>query len=59
MRSMAQAWARHRSRSLTSYDGAVPVFGHELWQAAHQSPFILADAEDAVDTGHASLDFGF
>ncbi|OZC87740.1 ATP-binding protein [Rhodococcus sp. 05-340-1] len=41
------------------YPYFLQVFGHELWQAAQQSPFTLADAEDAVDTGHASLDSGF
>ena len=41
------------------YPYFLQVFGHELWAAAQQSPFTLADAEDAVDTGHASLNAGF
>lgn len=41
------------------YPYFLQVFGHELWAAAQQSPFTLTDAEDAVDTGHASLDAGF
>ncbi len=41
------------------YPYFLQVFGHELWRAAQESPFTLADAEDAVDTGHASLDAGF
>lgn len=41
------------------YPYFLQVFGHELWQAAQQSPFTLADAEDAVESGHASLDAGF
>lgn len=41
------------------YPYFLQVFGHELWAAAQQSPFTLADAQDAVDTGHASLDSGF
>lgn len=41
------------------YPYFLQVFGYELWRAATESPFRLLEAEDAVSTGHASLDAGF
>lgn len=46
-------------RASGGYPYFLQVLGYELWKVAECSPFSLADAVDAVESCHESLDSGF